>query len=49
MYSVAVWGSTQSANITRKNSHPSAAMVKGLISQLTTRVRTRPRGFCLHP
>ena len=45
MYSLADCGSTQGAKITLKNSTPSAAMVKGLMSQFTTSVSTSPRGF----
>ena len=45
MYSLADWGSTQGANRYWKNSTPSAAMVKGLMSQLTTSVSSSPRGF----
>ena len=45
MYSLADCGSTQGAKMTWKNSTPSAAMVKGLMSQFTTKVSTRPCGF----
>ena len=45
MYSVADRGSTQPAKITLKNSQPNAAIVNGLISQLTTSVSIRPLGF----
>ena len=44
MYPSASSGGIQSANTDLKNRTPSAAMVKGLISQLTTRVIRRPRG-----
>jgi len=44
MYCCADCGSTQGANRCWKNSTPSAAIVKGLISQLTTSVSTSPRG-----
>ena len=45
MYSLADCGSTQGANTYWKNSTPSAAMVNGLTSQLTTRVSASPRGL----
>ena len=44
MYSLADCGSTQGAKTCSKNSTASAAIVKGLTSQLTTSVSTRPRG-----
>ncbi|MDT4848451.1 hypothetical protein FQZ97_825400 [compost metagenome] len=45
MYSLADCGSTKGANRYLKNSTPSAAMVKGLMSQLITTVSIRPCGF----
>ncbi len=45
MYWLAVAGSTQGANTCSKNSTASAAIVKGLMSQLTTSVNARPRGL----
>jgi len=45
MYSLADCGSTQGAKTYWKKNTPSAAMVKGLMSQLTTSVSSRPRGF----
>ncbi len=44
MYSLADAGSTQGANRYWKNSTPSAAIVNGLISQLTTSVSASPPG-----
>jgi hypothetical protein len=44
MYCVASPGSTRSANSTRKNSQPNAAMENGLMSQFTTTVSASPLG-----
>jgi hypothetical protein len=45
MYSGAFAGSISPANRWLKNNTPSAAIVKGLISQLMTRVMTSPFGL----
>jgi hypothetical protein len=44
MYCPALAGSIRPAKTCSKNSTPSAAMVKGLISQFTTSVMTSPFG-----
>ena len=44
MYWLALAGSIRSAKTNSKNKTPNAAMVKGLSSQLTTRVITMPLG-----
>ena len=44
MYSLADCGSTHGAKMYWKNSTPRAAMVKGLMSQFTTRVSSSPCG-----
>src|SRR5690554_8229256 len=44
IYSLADCGSTRSTNKILKNNQPKAAMVKGLISQLTTKVNSKPLG-----
>ena len=45
IYSFADCGSTQSAKKPLKNSHPKAAIVKGLINQLMTSVNANPLGL----
>ena len=45
MYSLAVCASTISAKKTLKNNQPKAAIVKGFINQLITKVKKIPLGF----